>query len=154
MSKEVNLRYYDNGTLELGCNARIEDTITHILRHTGSVIEEKEGANTLLLTRGEVDIASTRVACVSQHFDNDVLDMLDIVFGLTALCLGNAQANEAVAEVLLDAKVSLAGHGGDERNEVVAVRHGSHYFAISTARLSRMTTTRTWPGYSISSSIC
>ena len=72
---------------ELGCDARIKDAITHILWNSRSVIEEKEGANTLLLTRGEVDIASTCVACISQHFDDDVLDMLDIVFGLTALSL-------------------------------------------------------------------
>ena len=58
---------------------------------------------------------------------------------------------------VLDAKGTLASHGGDEAKEVVAaVSHeNGSYFAIPRARaLADDRTTRTWPGYSISSSIC
>ena len=46
----------------------------------------------------------TGVAGVAQHLDDDVLDAADVVLCLATLGLGDAQAHEAPAEVLLDAK--------------------------------------------------
>ena len=51
-----------------------------------------------------------RIARVSQHFDDDILDTTDIVFRLAPLGLGNTKANVALAEILLDAKATLATH--------------------------------------------
>ena len=54
------------------------------------------------------------IARVSQHFDDDVLDAADIVFRLAPLGFSNTKANVALAEVLLDAKATLAAHRGDK----------------------------------------
>ena len=100
--------------LQFGGDARIENALAHLLGHTGAVIDEEEGANTLLLARRDVYRTGARIAGISQHLDDDVLDLLDIVLGLTSLGLGHAQADEPVAQVLLDAEIPLPRHGGDE----------------------------------------
>ena len=100
--------------LELGGNTGIEDTLLHILRHTRTVIQEEEGANTLLLGRGEIDLVGTSIASITEHFDDDILDMLNVVFGLTALGLRNAEADIPLAKVFLDAKVALPRHRRDK----------------------------------------
>ena len=142
--------------LELGGDARLEDAVLHVLRDAGAVVDHDEGPQVSLARGGHVDVPGAGVPCVAEHFDDDVLDAANVVLGLSPLGLGHTKANVPLAEVLLDAKGTLASHGGDEAKEVVAaVSHGNgSYFAIPRARDSRMTTTRTWPGYSISSSIC
>ena len=71
---------------------------------------------------------------------------------LSALRLGNAQADESATEGLLNAQNVSTRKGGDEFEQAVvfafAFVHGvghkaTGYLAISMARDSRMTTTRT-----------
>ena len=139
--------------LELGGDARLEDVLLHIYGNTAPVVDDDQGAVRIGLAYRKEDVARAGIAGVAQKLDNDVLDMLDIVPCLATLSLGHAQADEALTQVLLDAQIGLSGHLGDKRDEFLRVSHRSPYLAMSTARLSRMTTTRTWPGYSISSSI-
>ena len=100
--------------LELGSDTGIEDTLLHILRHTRTVIQEEEGANTLLLGRGKIDLIGSGIASIAQHLDDNVLYMLNVMLGLTALGLRNAEADIPLAKVFLDAKVALPRHRRDK----------------------------------------
>ena len=105
--------------VELRGDACIEDTLEHILRNAVAVIEDEEGANTLLFRSGYIDLCRMSIAGIAKHLDNDVLDMLDVVLCLTSLGLGNAKAHEALAKVLFHPKGTFACHGGDERDELL-----------------------------------
>lgn len=100
--------------LELGSDTSIEDTLLHILRHTRTVIQEEEGANTLLLGRGKIDLIGSGIASITQHLDDNVLYMLNVMLGLTALGLRNAEADIPLAKVFVDAKVALPRHRRDK----------------------------------------
>ena len=84
-------------------DASIENALVKIRRHTRAVIEEKEGANTLLLLRSDIDFIRTRITGVAQHLNDDIFDVLDIMLGLASLSLGDAKAYESISEVFLDA---------------------------------------------------
>lgn len=73
-------------TLELGGNAGIEDALLHILRHARAVIQKDERTNAIFLGRGEIDLVGAGITSVAQHFDDNILDMLDVV-----LCLAPAR---------------------------------------------------------------
>ena len=66
-------------------DARIEDALPHVLRDTGPIVKKKQRPNAVLFSCGEKNAARARVASVAQHFDNDVLDMLDVVLCLATL---------------------------------------------------------------------
>ena len=100
--------------LKLGGDTGIENTLLHVLRHTRTVIQEEEGANTLLLGRGEIDLIGSSIASITQHLDDNVLYMLNVMLGLTALGLRNAEADIPLAKVFLDAKVALPRHRRDK----------------------------------------
>ena len=100
--------------LELGGDTGIEDALLHFLRHARTVIQEEEGANTLLLGRGKIDLIGAGIASITQHLDDNVLDMLNVMLSLTALGLRNTEADIPLAKVLLDAKVALPRHRRDK----------------------------------------
>lgn len=109
--------------LKLGGHACIEDALAHVIGNAGAIVEEEEGADTLLFHSGDVDGFGAGIAGVAKHLDDNVLDVLDIVLGLTTLGLGNPKLDEAVTQVLLNPEVSLPRHRGDKRDEVIAVCH-------------------------------
>ena len=49
--------------------------------------------------------------------------MLNVMLGLTALGLRNAEADIPLAKVFLDAKVALPRHRRDKRDKLVRVVH-------------------------------
>ena len=84
-------------------DASVKNTLVKIGGHTGAVIEEKEGANTLLLLRSDINFIRTRITGVAQHLNNDIFDVLDIMLCLASLSLSDAKAHETISEVFLDA---------------------------------------------------
>ena len=84
-------------------DASVKNTLVKIGRHAGAVIEEKEGANTLLLLRSDIDFIRTRITGVAQHLNDDIFDVLDIMLCLTSFSLSDAKAHETISEVFLDA---------------------------------------------------
>ena len=100
--------------LELGGNAGIEDALLHILRHARPVIQKDERTDAIFLGRGEIDLVGAGITSVAQHFDDNILDMLDVVLCLAPLGLRNAEADIPLAKVLLDAKVALPRHRRDK----------------------------------------
>lgn len=93
--------------LELGGNAGIKDSLLHILRNARTVIQKDKRADAIFLGRGEIDLVGAGIASITEHFDDDVLDMLNVVLSLAPLGLRNAEADIPLAKVLLDAKVAL-----------------------------------------------
>jgi hypothetical protein len=81
--------------------------------------------------RGDEDVAGAGVAGVAEELEEGVLDVGDRR-GAAAGSLGAREAGEARSEVAV----------------------GALYLATSLTRLSRMTVTLIWPGYSRSLSIC
>ena len=51
---------------------------------------------------------------VPETFDDDILDILNVVLCLAPLGLRNAEADIPLAKVLLDAKVALPRHRRDK----------------------------------------
>ncbi len=74
-------------------------------------VERARSPSRLVATKMRSGVGVARVA---QQLDDDVLDAADVVLGLPALGLGDLEADEAVAKVLLDLDVGVAGDGGDE----------------------------------------
>ncbi len=79
----------------------------HILRNTRAVIQKDKRADAIFLGRGEIDLVGAGIASITEHFDDDILDMLNVVLCLAPLGLRNAEADIPLAKVLLDAKVAL-----------------------------------------------
>ena len=100
--------------LELGGNAGIKDSLLHILRNARTVIQKDKRADAIFLGRGEIDLVGAGIASITEHFDDDVLDMLNVVLSLAPLGLRNAEADIPLAKVLLDAKVALPRHRRDK----------------------------------------
>ena len=100
--------------LELGGNAGIKDSLLHILRNARTVIQKDKRADASFLGRGEIDLVGAGIASITEHFDDDVLDMLNVVLSLAPLGLRNAEADIPLAKVLLDAKVALPRHRRDK----------------------------------------
>jgi hypothetical protein len=98
-----------------------------------SVVEDAEGAVAAVLEDGgDEDVVSSRVAGVAQELEEGILDAGDWR-GAAAGTFGTREAGEARAEVAVGTLL---------------------YLATSLTRLSRMTVTLIWPGYSRSFSIC
>ena len=100
--------------LKLGSNAGIEDALLHILRHTRAVIQKDERTDTIFLGRSEIDLVGAGITSVAQHFDDNILDMLNVVLCLAPFSFRNAEADIPLAKVLLDAKVALPRHRRDK----------------------------------------
>ena len=100
--------------LELRRDAGIEDTLLHIQRNTRTIVQEDERADAILFGRGEIDLVGAGITSITQHLDNNVLDMLNVVLCLAPLGLRNAEADIPLAKVLLDAKVALPRHRRDK----------------------------------------
>ena len=86
--------------------------------HTDAVVDDGERARVALPAVRDEDAARVRVAGVAQQLDDDVLERADVVLRLAALGLGDLEADVAVAEVLLDLDVLVAGDGGHEARGV------------------------------------
>ena len=86
---------------------------------SSTTVMTRRSPSRCVATKMRVAWASRRVA---QQLDDDVLEGADVVLGLPALGLGDAQTDEALAEVLLDLEVGLARDGLDEIEEGVACR--------------------------------
>ena len=115
-----------------GGNTGLEDQILVRLRHTVAIVENGEGSVAASLQRrGDEDVSGFGVAGVTQEFYERVLDVVEARGG-AADSLDARQAGETRAEVAV----------------------GALYRATSLTRLSRMTVTLIWPGYSRSLSIC
>ena len=122
----------EDGAQVAGGDAWLEDQSLVGLRDAPSVVEDGEGSvATVLQDRGDEDVAGAGVAGVAQEREQGVLDVGD-GRGAPAGSLGAREAGETRTEV--------------------AVR--ALYLATSLTRLSRMTVTLIWPGYSRSLSIC
>ena len=100
--------------LELGGNAGIEDSLLHILRNARTVIQKDKRADAIFLGRGEIDLVGAGISSIAEHFYDDILDILNVVFCLAPLSLRNAEADIPLAKVLLDAKVALPRHRRDK----------------------------------------
>ena len=76
-----------------------------------------------IFRRGQIDVANTRVARVSQKLDDGILDTADVMTGLPAFCLGHPEAHVAPTEVLLHPKRALLPCGGYEINQLGYIGH-------------------------------
>jgi hypothetical protein len=115
-----------------GGYAGLEDQVSVRLGDAATVVEDGEGAVAAVLEgRGDEGVTGAGVAGVAQEFEEGVFDVLE-ARGDAAGAFGARQAGEARAEVAV----------------------GPLYRATSLTRLSRMTVTLIWPGYSRSLSIC
>ena len=86
----------------------------HILRNTRAVIQKNKRTDAIFLGRSEKDLVGAGIASITEHFDDDILDMLNVVLCLAPLGLRNAEADIPLAKVLLDAKVALPRHRRDK----------------------------------------
>ena len=102
------------------------------LGDTASVVDDAQRTVAAVFEDGgDEDVLGAGVAGVAQEFEEGVLDAGDRR-GAAAGSFGAREAGEARAEVAV----------------------GALYLATSLTRLSRMTVTLIWPGYSRSLSIC
>ena len=138
--------------IELGGDARLEDALVHLGRDAVAVVDDRDAAAIPLARYCHEDRTRMGVAGVAERLDDDIFGRADVVRGLAPLGLLAAQAHESVAEVVLNAKRRDTARRFDEVFKG-ALAHGDGYLAMPTARLSRMTTTLTWPGYCISFSM-
>jgi hypothetical protein len=121
-----------DGPQVAGCHAGLEDQVSMSLGDAAAVVEDGEGAVAAVLEgRGDEDVTGAGVAGVAQELEERVFDVLE-ARGDAAGAFRARQSGEARAEVAV----------------------GSLYRATSLTRLSRMTVTLIWPGYSRSLSIC
>ena len=90
----------------------------HVLGDAGAVVEHAGVAAVPLAGGGDVDVPGAGVTRVAEHLDERVLHAPDVMLCLTALGLGDAEPDEALAEALLDAEGAVPAHGGDETSEV------------------------------------
>jgi hypothetical protein len=126
-----------------GGNAGLEDQVLVGFGDAVAVVDDDEGSVAAgPQGRGDVDVTGAGVAGVAQELEEGVLDGAEVT-GAAPETLGAGQAGEAAAQVAVRAFHAL----GVPSSPV-------SYRAYSVARLSRMTVTRIWPGYSSSSSIC
>ena len=114
---------------ELRGHTRFEDAVVHRGRHAHAVIHDDEGARVGFAAGGDEDPLGVSVSGVAQQLDDDVFNGTDVVLRLSSLGLGDIEAYETVAEVLLDLDEGVAGDGGDEVHEVVV---GSHEPSITS----------------------
>jgi hypothetical protein len=122
----------EDGAQVAGSNAGLEDQGLVGLGDALSVVEDGEGPVAAVFQGGgDEDVLGCGVAGVAQQLEEGVLDVGDRR-GAAAGSLGPRKAGEARAEVAV----------------------GAFYRATSLTRLSRMTVTLIWPGYSRSLSIC
>ena len=104
--------------LELGGDAGIEDTLLHVCGNPRAIVQDGDDPSIALPRRGDEDAPGAGVAGVAQHLDDGILDALDVVLGLAPLRFRHAEADKALAQVLLDPERALAPHGSDEVGEV------------------------------------
>ena len=140
------------GGIELGGDARLEYALVHECGNAVAVIDDSDTAEIPFARHRHEDVARVRIACVAQRFDDDVFGRSDVMRGLPALSFLAAEADESVAEVIFNAKRRARTRRFDEIFQGVFA-HKTGYLAMPTARLSRMTTTLTCPGYCISFSM-
>ena len=121
-----------DGPQVAGGYAGLEDQVFVGFGDAAAVVEDGKGAVAAVFEgRGDEDVCGAGVAGVAQELEEGVFDVVE-ARGDTAGALRASQAGEACAEVSV----------------------GSFYRATSLTRLSRMTVTLIWPGYSRSLSIC
>jgi hypothetical protein len=122
----------EDGSQVAGGYAGFEYQVSVGIGDTVAVVEDGKGAVAAMFEGGgDEDVAGAGVAGVAQELEEGVLDVGDRR-GAPAGSLGAREAGEARAEVAV----------------------GAFYRATSLTRLSRMTVTLIWPGYSRSLSIC
>jgi hypothetical protein len=122
----------EDGAQVAGGNAGLEDQGFVGLGDALPVVEDGEGSVAAVFQGGgDEDAVGRGVAGVANQLEEGVLDVGD-GRGAAAGSLGARKAGEARAEVAV----------------------GAFYRATSLTRLSRMTVTLIWPGYSRSLSIC
>jgi hypothetical protein len=122
----------EDGAQVPGGHAGVEDQGSMGLGDALSVVEDGQGSVAAVFEDGgDEDVLGSGVPGVAEEFEEGVLDVGDRR-GAPAGSFGAREAGEARAEVAV----------------------GSFYRATSLTRLSRMTVTLIWPGYSRSLSIC
>ena len=95
--------------IELRSDERLEDGFVQFPRNTGAVIEHREATRLSFVPCCDEYAASTCVSCIPEKLDDDVLKGSDVLLRLTALRFRCAETHESASEVVLDAKVVLAG---------------------------------------------
>ena len=126
--------------------------VVHVSRNTIPIIDHCDSTRIAFFRCCKENGPGMGVAGVSKSLDDDVLRRPDVMDGLAALGFFASKANIAASEIVLNAKRRDTARRFDEVFKG-ALAHGNGYLAMPTARLSRMTTTLTWPGYCISFSM-
>ena len=109
--------------IELRSYARFEYSIAQTLWHAIAIVGHDDSPHRARPRRSHDDRSRVGVTRIAEHFDNRIFDAANVLLRLTALGFRHAQANEAIAQIVLNAKPCTSGQRIEKRGKLFGIGH-------------------------------
>ena len=109
--------------IELRSHARFEYSIAQTLWHAIAIVGHDNAPRRARPRRSHDDRSGMGVTRIAEHFDNCIFDAANVLLRLAALGFRHAQANEAIAQIVFNAKPCTSGQRVEKRGKLFRFGH-------------------------------
>ena len=78
----------------------------HGFRYAVAIVDYRQAPLCALAGHGDEYLRRMRITRISEQFENDALDIPDVLYRLPALCFRRPETHEAIPKVMLDSEMA------------------------------------------------